>query len=230
VTQPLGLGGGLHRLGTGLIAYGLIGLVVATIGLGGLVWVNGRFTTIRDEVETTLVQRATTMRLAAQVVRDAATTAQGFTVTLDQSALAVSSAAGTITEVRSDLDAVEQQLRSFNVLGAAPLAEAADDIGRIATSLDGVDTRFSLIADGLRGDRVGLEGIATSLGQLGDSTDLLAERLGAGVIGDSLGDIQRIMSVTLLVLTLWLVVPAFGSLALGVWLRRTLVSEDRATV
>jgi hypothetical protein len=34
----------------------------------------------------------------------------------------------------------------------------------------------------------------------------------------------------LLVLTLWLVVPAFGSLALGVWLRRTLVPEERATV
>jgi hypothetical protein len=213
-----------------LIAYGLIGLVVATAGLGALVWVNGRFTTIRDEVETTLVQRATTMRLAAKVLRDASTTAQSFTVTLDQSALAVSSAAGTIAEVRSDLGAVEQQLRSFNILGAAPLSEAADDIARIATSMEGLDTRFALIADSLDGDRAALAANATSLGQLGDSADLLAERLGAGVIGDSLGDIQRIMSVTLLVLTLWLVVPAFGSLALGVWLRRTLVPEERAIV
>jgi hypothetical protein len=185
--------------------------------------VNDRFNTIRDEVDATLVQRATTMRLAAKVLRDASTTVQSFTVTLDQSALAVSSAAGTIAEVRSDLDAVEAQLRSFSILGTAPLSDAADDIARIATSMEGLDTRFALIADSLRGDRIALAANATSLGRLGDSIDALAARLDAGVIGDSLGDIQRIMSVTLLVLTIWLVVPALGALVLGIWLRRTLV-------
>jgi hypothetical protein len=230
VTQPLALRGGLHRLGTGLIAYGLIGLVVATIGLGGLVWVNGRFTTIRAEVDATLVQRATTMRLAAKVLRDASTTAQSFTVTIDQSSLAVLSAAGTIAEVRSDLHGLEAQLRSVNVLGATPLADAADDIGRIATSMDGLDTRFSLIADSLDGDRIALAATAASLGQLGESSDALAARLDSDLIGDSLGDIQRIMSVTLLVLTIWLVVPALGALVLGVWLRRTLVPVEPATV
>ena len=88
MTEPLGLRGGLRRLGTGLIAYGLIGLVVAATGLGGLVWVDSRFAAIRHEVDAALVQRATTMRVAAQVLRDASTTAQSFTVTLDQSARA----------------------------------------------------------------------------------------------------------------------------------------------
>lgn len=229
MTELLGLRGGLRRLGTGLIAYGLIGLVVAVIGLSGLVWVNARFTAIRDEVDATLVQRATTMRLAGTVLRDASTTAQSFTVTLDQSSLAVSSAAATIVEVRADLDAVEGQLRSFSILGAAPLSEAADDVGRIRASIVGLDTRLSLIADSLRGDRIALATMATSLGQLADSSDDLANRLESEAIGDSLGDIQRIMSVTLLVLTLWLVVPALGALAVGIWLRRTLVPEARST-
>lgn len=220
MTQPLGLRGGLRRLGTGLIAYGVIGLVVAAIGLGGLVWVNGRFSAIRDEVDATLVQRATTLRLAAGVLRDASTAAQSFTGTLDQTALAVSAAAGTIVEVRSDLTAVEAQLRSINIFGATPLSTAADDIGRIAASMEGLDTRFIAIADSLRGDGVALSTNSTSLRRLGDSGDALAARLDAGVIGDSLGDIQRIMSVTLLVLTIWLVVPALGAIALGIWLRR----------
>ncbi|MEX1170097.1 MAG: hypothetical protein WEE50_08155 [Chloroflexota bacterium] len=226
MTAPTGLLGGLRRLGTGLIAYGLIGLVVATIGFGGLVLVNGRFSAIRHEVEATLAQRATTMRLAARVLRDAATTAQSFTVTLDQSSRAVSSLVGTIVEVRSDLNAVEAQLRSFNILGATPLSAAADDIGRIATSMDGLDARFSLIADSLDGDRVALAATARSLGQLADNSDVLATRLDSGLIGDSLGDIQRIMSVTLLVLTIWLLVPALGALGLGIWLRRTLVPDE----
>ena len=226
MTGPLGLRGGLRRLSAGLIAYGLLGMAVAAVGFGGLVLVDGRFSAIRHEVEATLVQRATTMRLAARVLRDAGTTAQSFTVTLDESSRAVSSLVGTIVEVRSDLNAVEAQLRSFNILGATPLSAAADDIGRIATSMDGLDARFALIADSLDGDRVALAAAARSLGQLADSSDALATRLDSGLIGDSLGDIQRIMSVTLLVLTMWLLVPAVGALVLGVWLRRTLVPDE----
>lgn len=217
---PPWIQGGLRRLSTGLIAYGVTGLIVATIGLGALVLVNDRFSAIRAEVDATLVQRATTMRIAAQVLRDASTTAQSFTVTLDQTSLAVASAAGTIAEVRDDLDALEVQLRSFSVLGATPLSDAADDVSRIAASMVGLDSRFSLIADSLTGNQVTVKAMATSLGQLGASSDVLAGRLDSGRIGDSLGDIQRVMSVTLLVLAIWLVVPALGALGLGVWLRR----------
>jgi hypothetical protein len=230
VTETLALRGGLRRLGTGLIAYGLIGLVVAVVGLGGLLWVNDRFTTIRDEVDATLVKRGTTMRLAAQVLRDASTTAQSFTITLDQSARAVSSAAVTITEVRADLASVEAQLRSFSILGASPLSDAADDIAGIASSMVGLDTRVALIADSLNGDRAALAADARSLAQLAESSDVLAAGLDPDLIGDSLGDIQLIMSVTLLVLAIWLVVPALGALVLGIWLRRTLAAEAPPTV
>ena len=65
MTSRLGLRGGLRRLGTGLIAYGILGLVVAAIGLGALVWVNGRVTDLRGEVATTLAQQAATMLVAA---------------------------------------------------------------------------------------------------------------------------------------------------------------------
>jgi len=219
----------LRRLGTGLIAYGLIGLVVAAIGLGGLVWVDGRFAAIRHEVDAALVQRATTMRVAAQVLRDASTTAQSFTVTLDQSARAVSSAAGTITEVRADLDAVEAQLRSFSILGATPLSDAADDIARIASSMVGLDTRVALIADSLNGDKAALAASASSLAQLADSSDDLAAGLDPDLIGAPLEEIQQVMSLTLLILAVWLVVPALGALAFGIWLRRTLVPRARTT-
>jgi hypothetical protein len=169
-SRPLGLRGGLRRLSRGLIAYGIIGLVVAAIGFGALVWVNGRVSSLRAEVETTLGQRSITMALAATVLHDASTTAQSFSATVDQSAQAVSSAAGTITEARSSLTALEAQLRSVNILGATPLSSAADAVGRIAASMDGLDTRVSGIAEGLKGNRDALAGNATSIGRLGDST------------------------------------------------------------
>jgi hypothetical protein len=222
VKRPLGLRGGLHRFSRGLIAYGILGLAVAAIGFGALVWVNGRVANLRRDVDTTLARRATTMELAAKVIHDASTTAQSFTVTVDQSSQAIVSAADTITEVRSDLTALEAQLRSVSILGASPLSSSADAVGRIATSMEGLDTRLSLIADSLSGDQQALAGNATSLGRLADATDELAARLGSGVVEDSLGDLQRLIAVTLLVLAIWSVVPAVGALVLGVWLRREL--------
>jgi transposase-like protein len=220
--RALGLPEEWHRLSRGLIAYGIVGLVVAAIGFGAMVWVNGRIGQIRDDAEATVARLATTMELAANVLYGASTTAQSFSTTVDQSAQAVSAAAVTITEVRSELTALEAQLRSVNILGATPLSAPADAVGRIAASIDGLDTRLALIADSVTGDRDALAGNASALLQLGDSTQALAARLGSGVGQDSFGDVQQVIVVTLLMFAAWAFVPAVGALVLGVWLRREL--------
>jgi hypothetical protein len=231
-SRPLDLRGGLDRLSRGLIAYGIIGLVVAAIGLAALFWVSGQVGSVRAEVGTSVGQLATTMERTAKALHDASTTAQSFTGTVDESAKAVSSTAATITEVRSDLGVLEGQLRSVNILGASPLGSSADAVARITASLDGLDTRLSVIADHLAVNRDALAGNATSLGQLGDSTAAVAARLSSGTIEDSLGGVQMVIVVTLLIFAAWSIVPAVGALVLGVWLRRELeaglVSAGRA--
>ena len=79
-----------------------------------------------------------------------------------------------------------------------------------------------LIADDLKGNRDALAGNAASLNELGESTEALAARLGPGVGQDSLGDVQQVIAVTLLMFAAWSFVPAVGALVLGVWLRREL--------
>ena len=88
--------------------------------------------------------------------------------------------------------------------------------------MEGLDTQLSLIADDLKGNRDALAGNAASLSELGDSTEALAARLGPSVGQDSLGDIQQVIAITLLMFAAWSFVPAVGALALGVWLRREL--------
>lgn len=220
--RPLGLREGLHRLSRGLIAYGIIGLVVAAIGFGAMVWVNGRISHVRGEAEVTVARLATTMELAAMVLRGASTTARSFSGTADQAAEAVLSAAATLTETRSDLSALEAQLRSVNILGATPLSSPADAVGRIAASMDGLDRQLSLVADDLKGNRDALAGNAVSLSELGDSTEALAARLGPSVGQESLDDVQQVIAFTLLMFAAWSFVPAAGALALGGWLRREL--------
>ena len=206
----------------GLIAYGIVGLVVTAIGLGALVWANDRVGHLHGEFDATIGRLATTMDVAAFVLHGVSSTATSFSTTVDQSAQAVAAAAVTITEARSALSALEAQLRSVSILGATPLSSPADAVGRIAASMEGFDTRLSLIADSVKGNRDALAGNATSLGQLGDSTEALAARLGSGDDHDSLGEVQLVMAVTLLVTAAWSCVPAAGALVLGVWLRREL--------
>lgn len=219
-SRPLDSRGSLHRLSRGLIACGIIGLVVAAIGFGAMVWVNGRISDLRGEAEVTATRLATTMELAAVVLRGASTTAQSFSGTVDQAAEAVSSAAPTVTETRSDLSALEAQLRSVNILGATPLSSPADAVGRIAASLEGLDAQLSLIAVDLKGNRDALAANAASLSELGDSTRALAARLGPSVGQDSFGEVQQVIAITLLMFAAWSFVPAAGAFALGVWLRR----------
>jgi hypothetical protein len=228
LTSSLGLRDGLRHLGTGLIVYGAVGLIVAAIGFGTVIWVDERVGAIRKEVDATLTKEAAVIELAAQALHDAATTAQSFTVTVDQSSLAVASAAGTITELRSDLVALEDQLRSVNILGATPLATSADAVGRIVASITGLDTRLSLTADGLVGNRMALAENATSLEQLADTTEDLAAQRRSDARGETLGEIQGVASMTLMVLTLWSAVPAVGALILGIWLRRRLRASGSA--
>ncbi len=227
-SRPLVRPGGLHRLSRGLIAYGVIGLIVAASGFGAVVWVNGRISDLRDEAEVTVAQLATTVELTAAVLGGASTTALSFSGTVDQAAQAVSSAAVTTTEVRSDLSALEAQLRSVSFLGANPLSSSADAVGRIATSMEGLDTQLSLIAADLDGNRDALARNAASLSKLGDGTQALAARLGPSVGPDPLGDVQQVIAITLLMFAAWSFVPAAGALVLGVWLRRELDRSQSA--
>jgi uncharacterized small protein (DUF1192 family) len=221
-SRPLDLQGGLRRLSTGLIAYGAIGLVVAAIAFGALIWVNGRIGGLRSEVETTIAQLATTTERTTTALRDASTTAGTFSATLEQAANAMPSTSQRIAGLRDDLSSLEAQLRSVNILGATPLGSAADAVGKISTSLEGIDTQLSLVGVALTANSQALAGNATSLARLADSTDAIATRLGSGVVEDSLGDVQTVIVVVLLVFTALSLVPAVGSLAFGVWLRRLL--------
>jgi hypothetical protein len=221
-SRPLGGRDSMSRLWRGLIAYGIVGLVVAAIGFGSMVWVNSRISQLRGEAETTLIRLASATQLAATVLRGAATTAQSFSGTVDQSAQAVSSATLTVTQVRTELSALEAQLRSVNFLGATPLASSADSVARIATSMEGLNTQLPLIATDLGSNRDALARNAVALSDLANSTAALAARLGPSDGPDSIGDVQQVVAITLLMFAAWSFVPAAGALVLGLWLRREL--------
>ena len=101
----------------GPLAYGIVGLVIAVLGLGLLLYANTRLDAAGDRVETSLVPLATTLDRTADALHDAATTAETFGTTLDRTQEAVSAAATTIIGVRTNLQTLESVLRAVNILG-----------------------------------------------------------------------------------------------------------------
>ncbi len=217
---PLGMRRGLGHLSSGLIAYGVVGLLVAAIGFGALFWVGGRFGRISTSAEASVSQMAGTMERTADALHDASRTATTFSTTLDQAVTSLPSISQELVATRTELGSLEVQLRSVNIFGSAPLSNAADAVGRIAASLQGLETQLALAGVALAANRDALKTNATSLGLLGDSTAASAARLRSGVIEDSVDDVRLVVMVMLFVFTALSVVPAVGALVLGLWLRR----------
>ena len=218
---------GLRRLSAGLIAYGIVGLIAAFLGLAALGWASGRVSTLADAVDAEATQLAVTLDATADTLRAAASSAETFAITLQRTPATVRQASGTIRNLRPNLEAIEGQLAAINILGAQPLADAARLFGEMSDGLAGLDTRLDLIANDLEVDRHALELNASDLRGLSDQTAAVAGRVRAGIIQRGLDDLNVALSLMILVFVGSMAVPAGGALAFGVWLRRTLA--DQAT-
>jgi hypothetical protein len=210
----------VRRLATGLIAYGVIGLALAVLGLIALVWVGGRVGAISDRVSTQVESSIATLDRAALALGDAGSTAGSFAVTLERTPPVVRQAADTVGNLQSELRSVEQQLDSVAILGSKPLASAARPFGQMADDIEGLDTRLGLIATDLEDNKAALLDNADSLRASGAQVARLADDLRSGVVEASLADLWLILTVMFLLLVAWTALPAAGALGIGLWLRR----------
>ena len=225
-TAPIGLRGGLRRLSAGLTAYGIAGLVVALLGLVALGWSAGRVAGLADRVDGEATQLATTLDRTADTLRG---WQQRHHVRGDPRA----NPAIRPPDRRNDPEPATEPAgdrvstsSSISILGTRPLADAARLFGEMASDLQGLDTRLDLIANDLGTDRDALLRNAATLNELAGRTKIVAERVRTGFIQDGLEDLRIVLVLTILVFVGWTAVPAIGALAMGLWLRRTLVGAE----
>ena len=228
--RPLTLRRGLRRLSTGLIAYGLIGLALAFMGAFALAWVGGRVGAVADRTGEQVESIVSTLDEKANVLASMGTSATSFSGTLERTPPAVRQTAATVANLRSNLTLVQGQLAAINILGARPLADAANLLGQMAADLEGLDGRLEVIAADLDANRTALLENSTRLQALGTELDGVADGLRAGSIEESLADVQLILLVLSGLLVVWALLPAVGALGLGWWLRRELLDPDDGPV
>jgi len=224
--RSLTLRGGLRRLSTGLIAYGVLGLVLALVGGFALTWVGGRVGGIADRTSEQVESIVSTLDQTALVLESMGTSATSFSGTLERTPPAVRQTAVTVANLRANLTLVQGQLAAINILGARPLADAANLFGQMAADLEGLDTRLETIATDLDNNRAALTDNSARLKSLGTELGGVADGLRAGPIEESLADVQLILVVMSILLIGWTALPAAGALGLGWWLRRELRDRD----
>jgi len=218
----LNLRSGLRRFSTGLIVFGVVGLIVAVIGLAMLVYVAGRIGSVADRTSAQGETVIATIDQTATALSDAGDTALSFAVTLERTPPVIRQAASTLSNLQGNLQSIQQQLGAFSVLGAQPLSGVSRLFGDIATQIEGLDVRLDGLAAALDDNKAALLANADSLSAMGTQLSSIADDLRSGIVEDSLDDVRVILTVLLFLLVAWTAVPAAGALWIGWWLRREL--------
>lgn len=219
---------GLRRLSGALIAYGVVGLVVAAFGLAALIAGLGRVDALADRLRDDVGGISTTLERTATVLDDAAASARGFGTTVDSSTVALGTAAGDLRAIVPQLRDIESQAGAINILGTNPLGSIAGLFGQIAGQLGDLDTQLDGIAANLGTNRAALDTNAASLTALADQTRTLGKGLGGETLPGAVNDLRWLLVALLLIASLGAAVPAAGALAVGLWLRRTYLAGSAA--
>jgi len=219
---------GLGRLATGLMAYGVVGLLIAAAALIGLLWLSGRVGGLADgsgdQVDTIL----STLDSTATALTDASISATSFSTTLERTPPAVRQAAQAIADLRGNFRTIEGQLRQLDLFGSQPFGDVAGQFGQMATDLEGLDTQLGLIATDLETNRSALASNSASLSGLAARLTTISSDLRGGSLGERLDDVRLVLTMLGVLCALWIAVPAGAALWLGRWLRRELAAESRA--
>lgn len=213
------------RLANGLLAYGVVSLLVAAAGLMALLWLGGRLDAFGDRATGQIETLVATLEDTSDTLDDAGRSAVSFAVTLERTPPIVRQTATTISNLRANLLSVQAQLAGFTIFGATPLAASAQTFGQMATDLKGLDTRLGLVATDLESNKAALLANSASLRALGVTVRGVAQDLGGGSVEASLDDVRLALTVLALLMIGWAAVPAVGALAFGWWLRRMLQVE-----
>lgn len=219
-TAKAGLG--LRRLATGLIAYGLIGVVVAAVGGVAFLGTIGRVSALSDRISGDVAGLGSVLERTSTALDDASRTASSFATTVERSGPTIDQAASSIRRIVPQLDQIRTQADAIDIFGTRPLAPLAGLFGQIATELSGLDGQLSQVASSLVANQGALVTNAGSLGVLATEVNALRARLATAQLSQGLDDARWLVLVVLALFVVWAAVPAVGALALGLWLRRLL--------
>jgi hypothetical protein len=216
---------GLTRLSNALIVYGVVGILAAAIGFAALISASGRIGSLGDRIVSEAVSLDSIIVLTADALDDAATTADTFGPTIEQTSATVTAAASAVREIEPRLRDLETQANAIEIFGQRPVARLGELFGQIATDISGLDEQLDGIATTLDRNQAALTANAKSLGALADVVRAYTGRLKPEAIDAGIDEARRLLLFTLALFIGWTAVPAVGSLIVGRWMRQLIAKR-----
>jgi hypothetical protein len=220
----------LRRLTKGLLAYGVIGLILSLVAALAILLAVGRLSAVGETVGGGADQVGTVLARMTTVLDGAATSAATFGTTIDNGSSALTAAAADIRAIVPQLRDIETQANAINILGSRPLEPLASLFGDIAGQIGDLDTQLEGVSTNLSANRGALTANATSLAALATEVRALRDQIPAEMPGTALGDARWLVVLLLLVVLAAVALPAVAALWLGWWLRRELLRSSGFTL
>jgi len=198
-----------RRLGYGLLAFGLSGLVLL---LAAAALVFGSLAAVDDAATGFESQRAELLAMlgpASSAMDRAATSASNAGASLTTSATAADQAAVLTTRLASSFEGLAS-LSSFEIFGSRPFAGLAGEFNQVGADARALSTDLTSTAAALRTNVADTAAVAADLRTLATQLDELESSLAASD-GGSLGSATAALNAARIVLVgllAWLAVPA----------------------
>jgi hypothetical protein len=196
------------------VAYGVVGVLLA---VGSLIMVV-RTLPLLESVDRQRTELARWLDVTARGLGDVERGASNAGASLDSAAASARSAASLSDDLSTTMASM-RDASGLSILGTHPFAALTDDFDRVAGRAHALASSMTTLASSLdsnKGDFTAVAADASALRvQVGELRDIVA---GDGSTGLD-GPLGRLIAV-LVVLVLWLALPAVASLVGGVlWLR-----------
>jgi len=205
-------------VGLALVGYGLAGLLVlagAGVVVGGaidqLIVVGGRVAEQRDALMDTLRATSQTMRNASSGVGNVGESLGAARASADQAAGLARSLGTTLHDLAAAM--------SVQIFGTQPLAGLASGFDSAAGQSDELAGDLDQVAAALGRNASDLETSRQDLAVLSERVDVLVASVETAPF--DAGQDPSIVKLVLIGLLVWLALPAFGSIGLGVRLMRS---------
>jgi hypothetical protein len=220
------LGVDRRRLGTALLAFGLVGMILAAIIAAGLIAggvaarnLDDRIAADQVKLSLALHRMTTSIDTLATSTAHAGATLNTTSALIDESGLVIGDLAGVSDELANNL--------GFSVLGQQPLAGAAGKFRDFSVRLKAFQGMTGGLSDALSTNADDLTSLTGEVNQIGVMTADLAARVDAF---DQAGEIVSLMVGGIILgglLVLWLAIAA-GFCAWAGWRLRKAAAADAA--
>jgi hypothetical protein len=174
--QVLGLD--RSRFGTALVAFGVVGVILAGIVAVALVVGGLSVRSLADELEADRVALVTTHEKTSESIGGAAAATANARATLGSTETAIRNANETLADLAASVDSLAAAL-DFEVFGQQPFAGAAESFAGLADTVRGFGDDLDAIAVDLVANQEDLDRMAAGLRDLEDRMAALATRVRA---------------------------------------------------